>query len=198
MDEKELFPVQSSEALATIFLSYHQYLIFKIIFHGCSRCWAPRCSSQFMFSASACLPSHRFSMMILLIMMIMYNVLIWRYCDDGNDDGDDDDNDTQAVALMLANTTNTIDSVVDKINSQIHLDIKDHRTVMVFSVIRCDHFHTELFFPPTSATCFLLSLLHLKLRGQMRRRRREGAGASFDIPTAPPYEARTDLWRMWD
>jgi len=86
----------------------------------------------------------------------------------------------QAIALLLANTTNTIDSVVDKINSKLHLNIKDHQTVMVFSAI--------------SAACFLLSLLHLKLRGQMRRKRRSGSGAAgFDIPTAPPYEARTDL-----
>jgi len=86
---------------------------------------------------------------------------------------------TQALALLLANTTNTIDSVVDKVNSKLHIDIKDHQTVVVFSVI--------------SAVCFLLSLLHLKLRSQIRRRRRQGASAAFDIPTAPPYEARTDL-----
>ena len=50
----------------------------------------------------------------------------------------------------------------------------------------------------TSAICFLLALLHLKLRAQMRRRRRQGGSAGFDIPTAPPFEARTDLWRIWD
>jgi len=86
---------------------------------------------------------------------------------------------TQALALLLANTTNTIDTVVAKVNSQINLDIKDHQTVIVLSII--------------SAICFLLSLLHLKLRAQMRRRRRQGGSAGFDIPTAPPFEARTDL-----
>ena len=53
------------------------------------------------------------------------------YCGD-----DDNDDDTQALALLLANTTNTIDSVVDKITSKLHIDIKDHQTVVVFSVIR--------------------------------------------------------------
>ena len=49
---------------------------------------------------------------------------------------DDNDDDTQALALLLANTTNTNDSVVDKITSKLHIDIKDHQTVVVFSVIR--------------------------------------------------------------
>ena len=52
---------------------------------------------------------------------------------------DDEDSNTQALALLLANTTNTIDTVVAKVNSQINLDIKDHQTVIVFSTIRCDH-----------------------------------------------------------
>ena len=51
----------------------------------------------------------------------------------------DEDDNTQALALLLANTTNTIDTVVAKVNSQINLDIKDHQTVIVLSIIRWDH-----------------------------------------------------------
>ena len=63
----------------------------------------------------------------------------------------DEDDNTQALALLLANTTNTIDTVVAKVNSVMNLDIKDHQTVIVFSVIRCDYIlqkATKDSFPP--------------------------------------------------
>ena len=117
---------------------------------------------------------------------------------DDKDNNNDEDDNTQALALLLANTTNAIDAVVAKVNSVMNLDIKDHQTVIVFSVIRWDQIFSKVARTKhsfsTSATCFLLSLLHLKLRAQMRRKRRQGgSSASFDIPTAPPFEARTDL-----
>ena len=44
----------------------------------------------------------------------------------------------QALALLLANTSTVIDFVVEKINSQLQLNIKDHQTVVALSIIRSD------------------------------------------------------------
>ena len=85
-------------------------------------------------------------------MGMMIKVLIWWY------GGDDDADATQAAALLLANTTNAIDSIVNKINSKLHLDIKDHQTVVVFSIVRSDLSKQQnrqlLIFPPALFASF--------------------------------------------
>ena len=56
-----------------------------------------------------------------------------------------DDNvcNLQALALLLANTSTVIDSVVEKINSQLQLNIKDHQTVMALSIIRSENIQAK-------------------------------------------------------
>ena len=49
----------------------------------------------------------------------------------------------QALALLLANTSNVIDFVVEKINSQLQLNIKDHQTVVALSIVRSENIQAK-------------------------------------------------------
>ena len=56
---------------------------------------------------------------------------------------DDNVRNMQALALLLANTSNVIDTVVEKINSQLQLNIKDHQTVVALSIIRSENIQAK-------------------------------------------------------
>ena len=56
---------------------------------------------------------------------------------------DDNVRNLQALALLLANTSTVIDSVVEKINSHLQLNIKDHQTVVALSIIRSENIQAK-------------------------------------------------------